>query len=252
MLYPAGDPFAAANLDNDALTFSFNINEGTAMKNWPYVGGRITTLNFTQEAGEKMQWSFDVMGQYKDTTTAELGSEDFAAENLRCDFSNLSVYTGTVIRTGSAPDYTEFAFGSATQLNPTNISVSMENGMEDILRLSGVDYPDKTRMGQFKVTVELTIDWETSAGFSSVDEFNSWIAASSTTNLALEWDTGTEAGTAFNHKLVLDLPRMERKGGLPEYDVESDPTITLTYEGMVDATTTYQIGCFLQNTATTI
>lgn len=253
MMYDSADPFAAVNLDNDALTFSLNINEGTVMKNWPYVGGRVTTLNFNQEAGEKLKVTADIMGQFKDTTTAELGSEAFAAENLRCDYNNLKVYTGTVTRVGSAPDYTDFTFGSATQLNPDTISVSIENGMEDNMRLSGVDYPDKTRMGQYKVTVELTIDWgDPVAGFSSVDDRNSWLAASSTTNLTLEWDTGTEAGTALNHKLVLDLPNLERKGGEPEYDLEKDPMITLTYEGLVDATTTYQVGCFLQNTASAI
>jgi hypothetical protein len=253
MLYPAADPFAAANLDNDALTFSLNINEGTAMKNWPYVGGRVTTLSFEQESGEKLKVSADIMGQFKDTTTAELGSETFAAENLRCDYNNLKVYTGTITRTGSGPDYTAFTFGSATQLFPDSISVKIENGMEDNIRLSGVDYPDKTRLGQFKVTVELTLDWEDpAAGFSSVDDFNSWVAASSTTNFTLEWDTGTEAGTALNHKLVLDLPRVERKGGIPEYDLEKDPMITLTYEGLVDATTTYMVGCFLQNSASAI
>ena len=45
--------------------------------------------------------------------------------------------------------------------------------MEDVLRLSGVDYPDKTRMGRFKVSVEMTIDWEDPAsGFNSISEFN--------------------------------------------------------------------------------
>lgn len=60
----------------------------------------------------------------------------------------------------------------------------MENGMEDALRLSGVAYPDRTRMGEFKVSVELAIDWEDPAnGFSSISEFRDWVSGAGTTNL---------------------------------------------------------------------
>ncbi|MCK4738908.1 MAG: hypothetical protein KAT46_03070, partial [Deltaproteobacteria bacterium] len=173
--------------------------------------------------------------------------------NLRCDYNNLKVYTGTIIRSGTAPDYTDFDLSSATQIKPDKISVKIENGMEDVLRLSGLDYPDKTRMGQFKVSVELSIDWEDPAsGFSSVDEFNAWLSGVSETNLILEWDTGTEADTGYNHKLVLDLPRVVRKSGEPEYDLEKDPMITLSYDGLYSETTEYMIGALLQNTATAL
>ena len=253
MLYPVADPFVTANLGTKALTLNLNINEGSTMMNWPFVGGRVTSLSFDQDPGDHLKLSAELSGQFRDTTTSELGSAAFAAENLRCDYNNLKVYTGTVARTGTAPDFTDFDFSSATQIKPDKISVKIENGMEDALRLSGVDYPDKTRMGQFKVTVELTIDWEDPAsGFSSIDEFNSWMASTSSTNLALEWDTGTEADTGYNHKLVLDIPKAERIGGDPEYDLEKDPMITLSYEGLYDSTTEYMVGSLLQNSATTV
>ncbi len=73
------------------------------------------------------------------------------------------------------------------------------------------------------------------------------------TNFCLEWDTGTEAGTSYNHKFVLDVPVAQRTGGEPEYDLEKDPMITLSYEGLYDSGTTgYIVGCLLQNTATTV
>ena len=254
MLYPVSDPFASSNLGTKALTLNLNINEGATMKNWPFVGGRISSLNFDQEAGGELKVSADLFGQFRDTTTAEIGSPVFAAENLRCDYNNLSVYTGSITRSGTAPDYTDFSFGSATQIKPDKISVKIENGMEDVLRLSGVDYPDKTRMGRFKVSVEMTIDWEDPAsGFSSIDEFNAWMAASSETNLFLHWDTSTQAGTGDNHSLYLDIPRAQRKGGDPDYSLDKDPMITLTYEGLYDETTAnYLVGCMLKNSASAI
>lgn len=255
MMYPVQDPFASGNLDNDALTLNFNINEGDTMKNWPWVGGRVKSLSIEQEAGNPMVMSAELFGQFKDTTTAEIGSPVYAAENLRCDYYNLKVYTGTVSRTGSAPDYTDFDISSATQINPDKISIKIENPLEDAMRLDGKDYPTKTRVsGRYKVTVEMTLDWEDpSSGFSSVDDYNAYMAAEGDINLCFVWDTGTEAGTAYNHKFVLDIPVAHRMNPEIEYDTEKDPMITLSYEGLVDtAVTGYAVGALLQNTATAI
>ncbi|MBI5560557.1 MAG: hypothetical protein HY883_04725 [Deltaproteobacteria bacterium] len=254
MLYPVVDPFAAANLGNKALTVNLNINEGSTMKNWPFVGGRVKSLSFEQETGNHLKVSAELFGQKRDTVSAEIGGTVFPAENLRCDYNNLSVYTGAITRTGTAPDYTAFAFGAATLLKPDKISVKIENGMEDAMRLSGLDYPDKTRMGQFKVSLELTIDWEDPAsGFSSVDDFTAWLAGASSTNFCLHWDTGTQAGTGDNHALYIDIPIAQRMGGEPGYSLEKDPMITLKYEGLYDAATAkYIVGVMLKNTATTV
>jgi hypothetical protein len=254
MMYPVADPFSSSNLSTKALTLNLNINEGSTMKNWPFVGGRVSSLSFEQEPGGHLSVSAELFGQKKDTVTSEIGSPVFAAENLRCDFTNLSVYTGTVSRTGTAPNYTDFDCSGATQIKPDKISIKIENGMADSLRLDGNDYPTKTRMGRYKLTLDMTIDWEDPAsGFSSIDEFTSWVASAAATNFCLVWDTDTEAGTGYNHKLVIDIPVAERMGGEPEYDLEKDPMITLSYEALFDEDTTkYIVGCLMQNSATTI
>jgi hypothetical protein len=233
---------------------NLNINEGAVMKNWPFAGGRVKSLSFEQEAGSPLKVSAELFGQKRDATTAELGGAVFAAENLRCDYNNLSVYTGAITRTGIAPDYTDFSFSSATRIKPDKVSVKVENGMEDALRLSGVDYPDKTRAGQFKVTVEFSIDWEDPAsGFSSITEFNEWASSGGSINLFLHWDTGTQASTGDNHGLYIDLPIMQRLGGEPDYSLGKDPMITLKYEGLYDADVTkYMIGVMLKNTASAV
>lgn len=254
MLYPSSDPFSSANLGTKALTLNLNINEGSEMKNWPFVGGRVKSLAFDQEAGSPLKVTAELTGQFRDAVAPEVGSPVFAAENLRCDYNNLSVYTGAITRTGTAPDFTDFSFGSATRVRPDKISLKLENGMEDALRLSGLDYPDRTRLGRFKATLELTIDWEDPAsGFSSVDEFNSWMESASTTNFFLHWSTGTQAGTGDDHAFYVDLPRMVRKGGGPEYSLEKDPMATLTYEALCDESAAgYLAGVLLKNTASSI
>lgn len=254
MFSPVADPFSNANLAASALTVNLNVNEGAVVKNWPFVGGRVKSLSFVQEAGSNLKLTAEVFGQFRDTVTAELGGAIFPAENLRCDYNNLSVYTGTISRTGTGPDYTDFSFASATRIKPDKISVKIENGMEDVLRLSGVDYPDKTRMGQFKVSVEFTVDWEDPAsGFSSVVEFNDWVNATGTTNFFLHWDSGTPAGAGDNHGLYIDIPGAQRMGGEPQYSLEKDPMITLKYEGLYDGTTAmYIVGVLLKNTAASV
>lgn len=254
MMYPASDPFSASNLGSKALTLNVNINEGSAVRNWPFVGGRVKSVSFTQEPGQTLKLGAEVFGQFRDAVTAEIGAPSYADENLRCDYNNLKVYTGTITRTGTAPDFTDFSFASSTAIKPDKVSVKIENGMEDNIRLSGLDYPDKSRIGQFKVSLELTIDWEDPAsGFSSVDEFNSWVSASSSTNFLLHWDTGTQAGTGGNHALYIDLPVMQRLGGEPDYKIEKDPMITLKYEGLLDtATAKYMTGLLFKNTATSV
>lgn len=254
MFYPVVDPFAAANLGSKALTINHNINEGAVQKNWPFVGGRVKSLSFDQEPGNHLKFGVDLMGQKRDSPATAIASPTFAAENLRCDYNNLKVYTGTITRVGTGPDFTDFTFGSATQIKPDKISIKIEDGREDALRLAGLDYPDKTRLSKFKVSLDMTIDWEDPAsGFSSVDDFNAWMAAASSTNFFLHWDTGTQAGTGDNHALYIDLPIVQRKGGKPDYNLEKDPMISLKYEGLFDtATTKYIMGLMLKNTATAV
>ncbi|MBW7957848.1 MAG: hypothetical protein H3C68_08160 [Deltaproteobacteria bacterium] len=254
MMYPAADPFSEGSLGQKALTLNFNINEGANVRNWPFVGGRVKALSFEQEAGQALKLTAELFGQRRDADTAELGNPVFAAENLRCDYNNLRISTGVVARTGTAPDFTGFSVAGATAIKPDKVSIKMENGMEDALRLSGVAYPDRTRMGEFKVSIELAIDWEDPAnGFSSIAEFRDWVSGAGTTNLLFHWDTGTDAGSGGTHGLVIDLPKLHRTGGEPEYSYEKDPTVTLKYEGLFDgAEAKYMMGLMLMNTAPSV
>ncbi|MEK6532099.1 MAG: hypothetical protein AABZ23_06385 [Deltaproteobacteria bacterium] len=253
MYYPVVDPFATGSglVAGKALTLNMNVNEGATQKNWPFVGGRVKALGFEQEAGNHLKMSAEMFGQFRDTVGSAIASPSFPAENLRCDYNNMKLYTGTITRTGTGPDFTNYTFGSATQIKPDKVSLKLENGMEDALRLSGLDYADKTRMGVFKATLEITLDWEDPAsGFSSADDFNLWIASASTTNFFLHWDTGTQAGTGDNHQLYIDLPVMQRMGGEPDYSLEKDPMVTLKYEALYDATTAkYLCGILLKDAA---
>lgn len=256
MMYPVANPELATSgyLGAKALTLNFNISEGGVVKNHAYFGGRVNSLSFITEPGQHLKISAAMTGQGKIASGTAIATPTYAAENLSLRYSDLTLYTGTITRTGTPPNYTQFAFGSATTILHDKITVNMEKPNIDKLRNAGVIYPDKTNWGQIKTTMELAIDFDDpAAGFSAVDDRNAFLAAVSSTNFFLNWDTGTQAGTGDNHSLGLDLPIMQRKGGPPEFTHENNPEITLSYEGDMDRTTNlYMAGLMLKNTAATV
>jgi len=254
MLYPVYNPYDASNLGTKALTNNMNASEGDTVKNNAWEGGRISSLTFTQEVGQLLKVSAQFMGQKKVASGTAIATPTFPAENLRCDYADLTCYYGTITRTGTAPNYTDFLFGSATSFCPDNYTLTIENGLTDNLQLCGADYPTKSNYGKFKATLSFKIDYtDPASGFSSVDELNAWYAANSQTNFFFHYDTGTTAGTGDNHQLYIDLPVMQRMGGSPEFSLETDPSITLNYEADFDtATTEYLVGIMLKNTASAV
>ena len=149
---------------------------------------------------------------------------------------------------------TDLEVGTGVQFKPDSITVKIEAAREDVLRCGGKDHPDKTRDGQFTVSVDMTIDREDPAtGLSPVDEYNIFFDNhENDQNIMLIWDTGTEADTALNHKLVLDLPKLRVVDPEIVFDPEKSPMQNLTYEGLRDATVKYMVGCMVQNSASLV
>ncbi len=249
MMYPVEDMFGAGNLDTKALTFNMNVMEGNVLRNYPYVGGRVKKLTFKQETGSPLLITAECMGQKLDAVTVGLADPVFASEDRRFDYDNLTIRTGAVTRTGTAPDFTDL-MSAGTIIKPESITVELERGMEDKLRLDGAGVPTRTHIGVLTGKITMVLDWEDPAsGFSSVDELAAWIAATSSINLLLTWDSGTQVGTGDNHSLILDLPACNRLGGMPELSLDKDPMITLEYDLHYSETTKYAVGGLLKNWA---
>ncbi len=252
--YAVADPFATANLGTKALTVSMNAMHGAVLKNHPYIGGRVKKIGFKQEPGGHMIFTAELMGQRMQTPEAGLASPVFAAENLRCDYNKLSARNGaTVTRTGTAPNYTDITSTGAL-VKADSISLELERGMDDRQLLDGTNTVGKSKVGIITGKLSVGIDFEDPAsGFNSKSEFLAWLAATSSTNFLLSWDTGTQAGTGNNHSLIIDMPICNRLGGMPDIKRDTDPTIALEYDFHFDATTTkYLAGILLKNTAVTI
>lgn len=253
MLYAVNDPFGAAALAAKAITYNMNLTHGETLKNYPYVGGRVSKLAFKQEPGAPLVMSVDGMGQKLNAIGAGLASPTFPAENLRCDYNALTVRQGAVVtRTGTAPDYTDIT-SNGTVVKPDSLTLELERGMEDRQVLDGTTSPGKTTVGMLTGKLSMGFDFEDPAsGFSSVAEFLAWVAGVSSTNYLLTWNTGTQAGTGDNHSLIIDLPVCNRIGGMPEIKRDAGSKITLEYDLHYGATPKYAAGILLKNTATAV
>ncbi|CAG0933371.1 hypothetical protein PLCT1_02347 [Planctomycetaceae bacterium] len=254
MAYAIPNPHGTgATLEAVALTANMNAMHGDTIKNHPYTGGRVSKLSFKQEPAQSLLMTAELMGQKLDAIAAGIASPVFAAENLRADFNNMTVRAGaTVTRTGSAPDYTNIT-SNGTVVTPDSLSLELDFGKEDRMILNGTDTVGKTSVKELTGKLSMTFDFEDPAsGFSSVDEFTTWLAAQSETNFLITWDTGTQAGTGLNHQLIIDLPVCNRLGGMPEIARDGDPKITLEFDFHYSATTKYSAGVLLINTASAV
>lgn len=255
MIYPVTNPFAAANLGTKALTLVFNIIAATGViKSYPYTGCRPAKVKLSQKPGEDLMCTISGFGQKLGAIAAGLASPLYAAENLRMDYSMCSLYTGAVTRTGTPPNYTNIVQNSATRITPDELTLELDNGQKDKHVLDGNTSPNKTNVGIVTGSLEVKIDFEDpSSGFSSVDDWNAWLAGVSAINGLLTWDTGVQAGTGRNHRIIVDLPIMNRQGGKPGIKQDADPDISLKYDFHYDGTTTlYTAGILLCNTASAV
>jgi hypothetical protein len=254
-MYPVTDPFATANLGTKALTLSYNIiADSGVIKNYPIIGVRISKLKFSQKPGEDLLCTVSWFAQKLGTITAGLSTPTYAAENLRMLYSMCAMYTGGVTRTGTPPNYTNIVQNSGTRIPADEITLELDNKTKDKQVLDGATSPTKTNVGVMEGSLTIKADFEDpAAGFSTVDDFNSWLAGVTAINGLLTWDTGVQAGTGLNHQLIIDLPICNRKGGSPKIKRDADPDIELKYDLHYDATTTlYMAGILLMNTSATV
>lgn len=255
MLYPRANICAAGNLDTKALTLNPNFSHGDSVKNHPLVGGRVQSVSFKQEMGKQLVVTVAFFGQFADPITAELGSPVFAAEALGCYFEHMNCYTGTITRTGTPPDYTDITFGSADSFECDDVTITFECARTlEMQNGAGVIYPTKTVGGMYKVSLEIGKTFDSPAsGFNPVTEFESWLTGVRKQNFAFHWDTGAQAGSGDNHGLIIDLTQMVMAPVDPEFDIETEGKITLTYEdGEQDPTTLYKGAAMLKNTVDAI
>jgi|GEM_PF-1723343 len=254
-IYPVSDPRAAANLSTKAITLSSNLSHDANVRNHPHADGIVKKVTFKQAANDELVWSVDMAGSFVETNETEVGSPTYPAENLRLKWNMLKGWMGTITKVGSAPAYTSFTFGSATQFKPQELTINIECARELTNEFAGVNYPTRVEDGEYTVTVEFTIDFKNpSSGFQSLDHFTNFLAGvSSVNNFCFHWDTGVEAGTGGdNYGLYIQLPELYNQNPDIEWDRKKAPKIKCKFKGKYHATDLAQVILLIKNTATAI
>ena len=255
IIYGVSNPWDDANLGTKALSLLFTFMQGDVLKVHPVLGARPTKIKISQKPSEDALCTVDFVAQEYGTIDdgVEIDDTYYPAENLRCDHQMFRLYTGAVIRTGDAPDFTNIAQDNATPIAPDEFEIEIDAGYKDKMVLNGKSYPSKTNVGIITGKATMKIDFEDPAsGFSSVAEYLAWRAGVSELNLLAVWDTGVQAGAGLNHQVVLDVPRANRVKANPEIKQSEDPTIPLEYDFHYDDTALYAIAALFINTADTV
>ncbi|OQY16384.1 MAG: hypothetical protein B6I36_10335 [Desulfobacteraceae bacterium 4572_35.1] len=246
IVYPAADPFSAAELGDKALGFYVNTDEGGTTRSRLYFGGRVKSVAINGEGTDDIKLTFEIVGpgEFINAEAAETAGASFTTVSPFCS-ADLTCFVGTgASRVGTAPNYTSIAEGTMDSFCPDSINMTITNGMDDKQVMCGVKGPGKTyRSGQFSVELTAPIDYEDPAsGFSSADEVKQIFDDPIQSSLMLKLDNGEDAGATVNYTAVIDLPSVMLNPGTPQRNSDgSQPTVELSYKSLYSTTTEYPV-----------
>ena len=241
IFYPISEIYGAGPLGTTAIGLAVNTEEGGSTLETCYGGGRVTSLTVKGEGTGDVMLTFEMMGAgswigcVDDPETAGVTfptTDPFVSSDVTCFIS-----TG-IVRTGTAPDYTDIDPSAMTAFIPDSFEITLTNGLEDKVVMNGVRGPSKTsRAGQFSCSIATPIDYEDPAtGFSSADEFKRLFTGVATNSIAFSFDNGSLAGSATeNYTAVVDIPKGLLNAESPERNNEGQtPSVALTYTSLID------------------
>lgn len=248
ILYPVATPYGTtAPLLDKALAFAINTDEEGTTKCQIYGGGRIKSVSIALKGLDDIKLSFEIAGAGSWVGAADqtaIAGVSWPVATPFCTSDALFYIGGTPVRTGTAPDYTALAAGTALPFRPDDLTIKFTSGIEDKVVINGVKGASKSyRSKQFTASVDGTIDYTdpTAGEFSSADEFKRIFNGPATNNIIVVLDNAQLAGAATaNYGAVIDLPYMLANLTAPERGTEGKtPSMKLAYMSLVDATTGY-------------
>lgn len=256
LLNPVAMPFGAGMpLGTKAIALIANTDEGGVTKSQLFGGGRVTSCKISCKGTDDIELEFTVQGWFiGPVDQAAIGGVSFPPANP-FNSSQYKAYIGGVpVRTGSAPNYTDLAPGTAVQFSPDSLTITINNGLKDKVVGNGIKGPTKTyRDTAFGYDVDCPVDYEDPAsGFSSADEFKKLISGPAINNLFVVFDTGELAGAATQtYTATLDLPRAQQKNPKkPDRSAEGKtPGLKMGFTSLCSTVTGYPVAMQLTDKA---
>lgn len=227
ILYPVAMPYGTgAVLADKAIGFEPNMDRDGTTASQYFGGARFKNATLTIKPGDDITLALEgggAGGWIGAANQAATANPTFPAASPYA-YADAAFYVGSgATRTGTAPDYTDLAPGTMSQIQPDEFTLKIPNGLEDKSVLNGVKGPSKTeRTAQFMAEVEFTLDFrDPASGFSSIDEFEAQFSGPRTNSIMVVI-TGTELAGAATQKYqeVIDLPLVQITIESPEADNE--------------------------------
>ena len=244
MPYGSGMP-----LGDEALGLVSNLDESGTTKSQAFGGFRPKSLSLAFKGTDEVTLSIDGQGAgdwVGPCDQAETGGISMPTiDPFNC--SEIAYYLGSgIVRTGTAPDFTDIQPGTMQRLNPDTVTLKITNGLDDKIIGNGVKGPSKTfRNAQFGVEVSIDTDYtDPSSGFSSAAEYKRTLSGVAHNSLLIVMTHPDLAGSATEHyQTVIDIPLLWLQADPREPDNEGKtPIQKLTYKSLLDPSVGYPIG----------
>ena len=259
LILPATMPYGSGMpLGNSAISIIAHTDEQGTTKSQTFGGGRVTDCKITCKGTDDIELEFTLEGAWVGPADqAAIGGVSFPAANPFNSSQYKAYIGGSPARTGTAPNYTSIAAGTAVQFMPDSLDITITNGLKDKVVGNGVRGPSKSsRTASFKIAVNCPIDYEDPAsGFSSAAEFKRLFTGPATNNLFVLFDNGGLAGAATQtYQAAIDLPVMMQKNAKKADRNPDGKTagLKLSYESLNSTTTGYPLALQLTDQAVTI
>jgi hypothetical protein len=231
ILYPLAMPYGSgAELSDKALGLEPNIDRDGTTKSQTWGGCRLKAATINIKPDEDVTIAFEGQGAGgwvgAPGQTATAGVSFTAIDPYA--FSDATFYIGTgADLTGTAPDYTAMAAGTMKQFTPDDMTIKINNGLDDKTCGNGIKGPSKTeRTAQFSAQLDFSVDFrDPSSGFSSIDEYEAQFSGPRTTAIMVVLTHLSLAGSSTEHyKEVLYFPLIQNTCESPDPDNEGKQT----------------------------
>lgn len=231
-----------AQLLDGAIAIVPNVAKGTTTYCQKFTGGRPKSAQFTFKGGEAASFKIDFIGGPwvgAVEQTAITGVSFPASKALR---SVPKIYFGSgAITTGTAPNYTEVAPGTMSRALPDDLTITMDNGIEDVYKMNDIEGPSVSeRARQWSITAEFTIDFaDPASGWSSYD---AWAAGFSDVQytpfmMVLKSSEIIPSCSTANYDVTIYVPKMKVTLEQPERKNDgSKSKIKVKLESRLDET----------------
>jgi hypothetical protein len=251
ILYPLTMAFGpGSHLGTKAIGLLINEEVNGATVSQYFGGGRIKSCEISGKPNEDIKLKFELTGDGAYIgAAAQAAIEGFTFTDIEPFIATTGLaefFIGAgIVRTGTAPDFDDIDPSGMIKFIPNDFSVKITTGIDEKRPIG----PKKTvRSGQFKVDIEIGMDYEAPAtGFSPKAHADAIFAAILKSNLVMRFNNGQLAGaTTEKYSALIDIPAGSASSDNPDINDEGKTgAVKFKWSTLMSIETKYPVGFML-------